>query len=140
MQNTGSSSPCLAKCCLQQFGPCCPLSFWSHHPPAPLQDLNYFPSAFWHHRVSKTTPFFPTQGFTPPLARAEKPRDFWCPLRSAPASAHLRVPPQPALRSPWELPAGHDFKGKRYGSGAWEAASDVNHAICARDGALHLLC
>lgn len=39
----------------------------------------------------------------------------------------------------WELPAGTISKA-RYGSRAWEAASDVNHAISARDGALHLLC
>lgn len=51
-----------------------------------------------------------------------------------------RVSPQPASRSLWEPPAGHNFKGERYGSDAWEALSDVNRAICARDGALHLLC
>lgn len=39
----------------------------------------------------------------------------------------------------WELPAGTISKA-RYWSRAWEAASDVNHAISARDGALHLLC
>lgn len=51
-----------------------------------------------------------------------------------------RASPQPASRLPWEPPAGHNFKGERYGSDAWEAVSDVNRAICARDGAPHLLC
>lgn len=140
LQNTPSSSPCLAKCCLQQFGPHHQPSFQSHRPPAPPQDLNYS-SDFWPRCVSKAAPFCPSMGFAKWCVWTKSTGPFslcsegpWavltpvlCPSRSLPAGLA------------WEPPAGTISKA-RYGSRAWEAAADVNHAICARDGALHLLC
>lgn len=99
LQNTPSSSPCLAKCCLQQFGPHHHPSFQSHCPPAPPQDLNDS-NNFWHGCVSKTKPFSPSMGFA---------------AHSAPG---LCCPPSPAPAGPLPSRAGlgiasrHNFKGK----------------------------
>lgn len=83
LQNTWSSSPSLAKCCLQQFGPHHQFAFQPHHCLTPLRDLNYFSYNSWYHCVSKNYSLSPSPGFAPPSACAEKPCDFCCPLQPA---------------------------------------------------------
>lgn len=84
LQNTPSSSPCLAKCCLQQFGPLHQPSFQSHHPPAPPQDLDYS-SDVGHRRVSEAAPFPPRQGSVPKAPAEVCAEPPVCPSRSRPA-------------------------------------------------------
>lgn len=107
LQNTPSSSPCSAKCCLQQFGPHHQPSLQSHRPSPAPQDLNHS-SDFRHGCVSETAPFPPGQGFAPGSACAEKPRQ-WFVLTPVPAPA---VPAQPAQPPRLGTASRHNFKGE----------------------------
>lgn len=131
LQNTPSSSPLSAKCCLQQFGPHRAL------PPVPAPSCcsTRAEPDVRHRCVSNTAPSPPSRAVHQAQPVQKSPgRGLCCPPCLPP-----RVPPQPAQAPRLGTASRHNFKGEIRVQGVG-GCSDVNHAICASDGALHLLC